>query len=56
MPSKNVVIGWLGSEKDKGAEERRWKKWRPTVSLFQHGDLSFDRFELLYQTQSEDLM
>ena len=56
MPSKNVVIGWLGSEKDKGAEERRWKKWRPTVSLFQHDDLSFDRFELLYQTQSEDLM
>lgn len=56
MPSKNVVIGWLGSEKDKGGEERRWKKWRPTVSLFQHDDFSFDRFELLYQKQSEDLM
>lgn len=56
MSSKNIVIGWVGSEKDKGAEEKRWKKWRPSVSLFQHGDLSIDQCELLYQTQSEDLM
>ncbi|MGI8495423.1 MAG: RNA repair transcriptional activator RtcR [Pyrinomonadaceae bacterium] len=56
MSSKNIVIGWVGSEKDKGADVRRWKKWRPSVSLFQHGDFSIDRCELLYQTQSEDLM
>lgn len=56
MQSKNVVIGWVGSEKDKGADEKRWKKWRPSVSLFQHSDFPVDRCELLYQTKFEDLM
>lgn len=56
MSLKNVIIGWVGSEKDKGTEERRWKKWRPSVSLFQHPDFAVDKCELLYQTKFEDLM
>ncbi len=56
MPLKKVVIGWLGSEKDKYTGDKRWKKWRPTVSLFQHPELLFDRCELLYQSQIKDLM
>jgi transcriptional regulatory protein RtcR len=44
---KRVVIGILGTKLDGGLDERRWDAWRPTVSLFQHDDLSWDRLELL---------
>ena len=44
---KRVVIGLLGTRLDTGSLPGRWDDWRPTVSLFQHGDLLFDRFELL---------
>lgn len=56
MLLKNVVIGWLGSEKDKFKGDKRWEKWRPTVSLFQHAEIRFDRCELLYQSKFKDLM
>ena len=56
MQPKNVVIGWVGSEKDKGTGDKRWEKWRPSISLFQHRELPFDRCELLYQAKFEDLM
>jgi len=47
---KKVVIGVLGPKLDRGLSfSKRWEKWRPTVSLFQHEDLLFDRFEFLYQ-------
>jgi len=32
---------------DGGTDFRRWDMWRPTVSLFQHDDLMWDRLELL---------
>ncbi len=44
---KRVLIGLLGTKLDGGTEEWRWDRWRPTVSLFQHEDLVWDRLELL---------
>ncbi|NQZ57262.1 MAG: sigma 54-dependent transcriptional regulator, partial [Lentisphaeraceae bacterium] len=46
---KKVLIGLLGVNKDTKGKGSRWEKWRPTVSLFQHDDIIFDRLELLYQ-------
>ncbi|MFO0963715.1 MAG: RNA repair transcriptional activator RtcR [Phycisphaerales bacterium] len=48
MALRRVVIGQLGTTLDAGATIARWDRWRPTVSLCQHDDLSIDRFELLY--------
>lgn len=57
---KRVVIGLLGTKLDGGMDERRWDFWRPTVSLFQHEDLLWDRLELLaepnYATLSERVL
>jgi transcriptional regulatory protein RtcR len=44
---KRVVIGLLGTKLDSGFDVARWNFWRPTVSLFQHEDLLWDRLELL---------
>lgn len=44
---KRVAIGILGTKLDGGFDVSRWDAWRPTVSLFQHDDLLWDRFELL---------
>jgi transcriptional regulatory protein RtcR len=44
---KRVLIGLLGTKMDGGTEEWRWDRWRPTVSLFQHEELVWDRLELL---------
>jgi transcriptional regulatory protein RtcR len=44
---KRVLIGLLGTKLDGGEDVSRWDFWRPTVSLFQHEDLLWDRLELL---------
>jgi transcriptional regulatory protein RtcR len=44
---KRVLIGLLGTKLDGGTDVGRWDGWRPTVSLFQHEDLLWDRLELL---------
>jgi len=44
---KRVLIGLLGTKLDSGTDVSRWDFWRPTVSLFQHEDLLWDRLELL---------
>jgi len=44
---RQVVIGLLGTKLDSGFDISRWDSWRPTVSLFQHEDLRWDRLELL---------
>lgn len=41
---KNVVLGFLGTQKDVG----RKRKWKPTRSLVEHDDFHVDRLELLY--------
>jgi transcriptional regulatory protein RtcR len=52
---KRVAIGLLGSKLDSGFDARRWDGWRPSVSLFQHEELLFDRFELLAERQFDTL-
>ncbi len=53
---KNVIIGWVGTKYDNHVTEKRWTKWRPTISLFEHQDFSVARCELLYQAKFTDLM
>lgn len=50
-----VVLGFLGSQLDKGSRSDRWEKWRPTIALTQHEDLVIDRFELLYNAPFSNL-
>ena len=52
---KNVVIGLLGPNLDRGQGPDRWNFWRPTVSICQHEELLVDRFELLYQRKFEKI-
>ncbi|QJE99187.1 sigma 54-interacting transcriptional regulator [Luteolibacter luteus] len=46
-----VLIGILGVKLDGSTMPERWDRWRPTVSLFQHEELLFDRLELLTERQ-----
>ncbi len=55
MPS-TTVIGFLGTQLDRGIGPKRWEKWRPTVSLFRHGDLLIDRVLLLYDRRFQALL
>lgn len=53
---KNIAIGILGTTLDKrGKGNRRWEKWRPTLSMCQHEDLLIDRYELLLDNHSTGL-
>jgi transcriptional regulatory protein RtcR len=52
---KKAVIGFLGSTLDHGFTPKRWRRWRPTVSLCQQEDLYLSRYYLLYQGEFEDL-
>jgi len=53
---KTVAISLLGTVLDqRGKGQKRWDKWRPTVSLCQHEDLLIDRLELVYQSRDQEL-
>ena len=52
---RNVVFSFLGTNLDRGFDERRWAKWRPTISLCQQEDFLVDRLELLYQKNFKSL-
>jgi len=52
---KRVVIGLLGTKLDSGMDFHRWDVWRPTVSLFQHDDLLWDRLEMLAEASFGNL-
>lgn len=52
---KRVVIGLLGPVLDHGYGPRRWERWRPSVSLFQHEELLADRFEMIHQKKYKSL-
>ena len=46
---KTVAIGFLGTVLDQGGRApRRYRKWRPTVSLCMQPDFAIDRLELLH--------
>lgn len=54
---ETVVIGLLGSTLDNtGKGQRRWERWRPTVSLCQHEDLLVHRLDILYQREFSSLL
>ena len=52
---KRVAIGILGTKLDSGFDVSRWDVWRPTISLFQHEDLLWDRLELLAEASFSKL-
>lgn len=53
---KTVAIGILGTTLDRrGKGDKRWDKWRPTISMCQHDDLLIDRLELLFDNHSHGL-
>jgi len=54
--SRTTAIGFLGTQLDRGIGPKRWEKWRPTVSLFRHGDLLIDRLLLLYDARFQTLL
>ncbi|WKD50144.1 RNA repair transcriptional activator RtcR [Microbulbifer spongiae] len=53
---KTVAISILGTTMDRrGKGEKRWDKWRPTISMCQHDDLLIERLELLFDNHSQSL-
>jgi transcriptional regulatory protein RtcR len=53
---KTVAISILGTTMDRrGKGDKRWDKWRPTVSMCQHDDLLIDRLELVFDNHSQGL-
>ncbi|WNO10843.1 RNA repair transcriptional activator RtcR [Teredinibacter sp. KSP-S5-2] len=53
---KTVAISILGTVLDKrGKRSKRWDKWRPTVSMFQHDDLLIDRLDLVLDKNHQRL-
>ena len=52
---KTVVIGFLGTKLDGGVTDKRWERWRPTVSLFAHEHFQPDVLELLHFGQPSAL-
>ena len=52
---RRVAFGILGSVLDRGAGDKRWQRWRPTVGLCSQKDLPIDRLELLVQPDVEAL-
>jgi len=51
-----VVIGFVGSRLDAGGRDKRWNRWRPTVSICQHDDLLVSRVELLHSESDVKLV
>jgi transcriptional regulatory protein RtcR len=52
---KTVAIGFLGTVLDLGGRDKRWRKWRPTISLCSQPDMPIDRLELLHPPSHERL-
>jgi len=53
---KTVAISILGTSMDRrGRGNKRWDKWRPTISMCQHEDLLIDRLELLFDNHAKNL-
>ena len=44
---ETVLVGLLGTTLDKSAGQKRWSRWRPTISAVAQPDMVVDRLELL---------
>ena len=52
---RTAVIGFLGTTLDNGFNDKRWQRWRPTVSLGLHDELLVDELHILYSTRDKRL-
>jgi transcriptional regulatory protein RtcR len=50
-----VSIGLIGPTLDAGRDEKRWKRWRPSIGLHMQDDLAIARFEMLHQRRYDQL-
>jgi len=48
---KNIVLGFLGTKLDSGATDKRWERWRPTISVVAHAEFPVARLELFLTSQ-----
>ena len=55
MTNKTSVIGFLGTTLDNGFNDKRWQRWRPTVSLALHDELLVDELHILYSKRDKRL-
>ena len=55
MTNKTAVIGFLGTTLDNGFNDKRWQRWRPTVSLALHDELLVDELHILYSKRDKRL-
>ena len=55
MNNKTAVIGFLGTTLDNGFNDKRWQRWRPTVSLGLHDSLLIDELHILYSKRDKRL-
>ncbi|WP_201534892.1 RNA repair transcriptional activator RtcR [Psychrobacter immobilis] len=53
--NKTAVIGFLGTILDNGFNDKRWQRWRPTVSLGLHDELLVDELHILYSKRDKRL-
>ena len=53
--NKTAVIGFLGTTLDNGFNDKRWQRWRPTVSLGMHDELLVDELHILYSKRDKRL-
>lgn len=53
--NKTAVIGFLGTTLDNGFNDKRWQRWRPTISLGMHDDLLVDELHILYSKRDKRL-
>ncbi len=51
-----TLIGIIGATLDSVIGKRRWRKWRPSVSVCMHENLKIDRYILIYQSQFKKLL
>ena len=53
--NKTAVIGFLGTTLDNGFNDKRWQRWRPSVSLCLHDNLLVDELHILYSKRDKRL-
>lgn len=56
MAQRNTVIGILGARLDhQGLGKRRWRHWRPSISILMHPEFQVDEFVLVHHEEEAEL-